>query len=86
MDPETRGALEDVKQQLREVTAALERLRAELGLEAWFDCYWCASALPAGPSLSAETLGRVAALDAHLALDLATTPDASGTGPGAPAP
>jgi hypothetical protein len=33
VDPETRGALEEMKDQLREVAAALERLRAELSRE-----------------------------------------------------
>ena len=33
VDPETRGALEEVKQQLREMSAALDRLRAELTRE-----------------------------------------------------
>jgi hypothetical protein len=57
--------------------AALDRVRAKHGLEAWFDCYWCAAALPAGPSLSADTLRRIAALDAHLALDFSATEDAT---------
>jgi hypothetical protein len=56
--------------------AALDRVRGELRLEAWFDCYWCASGFPAGPSLSADTMRRIAALDAHLALDFNATDEA----------
>ena len=54
--------------QIEPSAAALAELRAR-GLEADFFCFWVSARGHGGPEVSADTLGRIAALGAPLGID-----------------